>query len=128
MTTRMTKPELNKIDVHVGARLRQKRQLMGLSQERLGQQVGLTFQQIQKYERGTNRISASRLWQLAKLMGVPVGYFYDDFADMPPDTDPAAAAADRDAINTATALKRIGDARVRNSVRGLIGVLGEGAS
>ncbi len=66
------------VDVHVGARLRLRRNLLGLSQEQLGKAGGLTFQQIQKYERGTNRMGASRLFQFAKLLDVPVSYFFDD--------------------------------------------------
>lgn len=63
--------------MHVGARLRLRRTLMGMSQERLGEAVNLTFQQIQKYERGANRIGASRLYQLAQVLDVPVAFFFD---------------------------------------------------
>ena len=62
------------IDIHVGARLRLRRTLLGLSQEKLGEAVGITFQQLQKYERGANRISASRLYHLALVLDVPVGF------------------------------------------------------
>jgi len=72
----------NPVDVHVGSRLRLRRTLLGLSQEALGEALGLTFQQIQKYERGTNRIGASRLFDMARALDVPVDYFYDE---MPPD-------------------------------------------
>ncbi len=68
----------NPVDIHVGKRLRLKRELLGLSQDQLGKMLGLTFQQIQKYENGTNRISASRLWDLAVIFSSPVGYFYGD--------------------------------------------------
>lgn len=68
----------NPIDVHVGKRLRLKRELLGLSQDQLGKMLGLTFQQIQKYEKGTNRISASRLWDLAMTLSSPIGYFFED--------------------------------------------------
>ena len=68
----------NPIDVHVGQRLRQRRVLAGLSQEKLARMVGITFQQIQKYERGANRIVASRLYQLAQVLDVPVNYFFED--------------------------------------------------
>ncbi|MEN2980211.1 helix-turn-helix transcriptional regulator [Tistrella bauzanensis] len=68
---------LNPIDAHVGGRVRLRRQLLGLSQEKLGQRVGLTFQQIQKYERGTNRIGAGRLFLIAHALDVPVSFFYD---------------------------------------------------
>ena len=66
------------VDVHVGRRLCERRVLMGLSQEQLGERVGLTFQQIQKYERGTNRISASKLWQFSRILDVPVPWFFED--------------------------------------------------
>ena len=65
-------------DVHVGARLRLRRNMMGLSQEKLGEAIGLTFQQVQKYERGANRIGASRLYELGRVLDVPVQFFYDD--------------------------------------------------
>ena len=75
--------EPNPIDIHVGKRLRLRRLLLGLSQVRLGQMIGLTSQQIQKYENGTNRISASRLWDIAVLLEVPISFF---FADMDQET------------------------------------------
>ncbi len=68
----------NPIDIHVGDRLRLRRTLLGLSQEKLGESVGLTFQQIQKYERGANRIAPSRLYQMSLILGVPVAYFFED--------------------------------------------------
>jgi transcriptional regulator with XRE-family HTH domain len=67
----------NPVDVHVGARIRLRRQVMKMSQERLGDQLGVTFQQVQKYERGTNRVGASRLWRLSQVLDVPVGFFFD---------------------------------------------------
>jgi transcriptional regulator with XRE-family HTH domain len=71
----------NAIDVHVGTRIRLRRTLMGLSQERLGEALGLTFQQVQKYERGANRVGASRLFDLARVLDVPISFFYDDMPD-----------------------------------------------
>src|SRR3954470_19795416 len=68
------------IDIHVGTRLRLRRTLLGLSQETLGEAVGITFQQLQKYERGANRISASRLFNLAQVLGVAVGFFFEDLS------------------------------------------------
>lgn len=67
----------NSIDAHVGKRLRQRRRLLGLTQQQLAGEVNIRFQQIQKYESGANRISASRLWSLAKALDVPVSYFFD---------------------------------------------------
>jgi transcriptional regulator with XRE-family HTH domain len=69
------------VDVHVGSRVRLRRTLLGLSQEKLGEAVGLTFQQIQKYERGANRIGASRMYDLAHVLDVPVAYFFEDMPD-----------------------------------------------
>lgn len=66
------------IDVHVGSRLKLRRLMLGMSQEQLGAELGLTFQQVQKYERGTNRIGASRLWRLCQLLDVRPTFFYDD--------------------------------------------------
>jgi transcriptional regulator with XRE-family HTH domain len=68
----------NPVDVHVGSRVRYRRMIIGMSQEKLGEKMNLTFQQIQKYEKGTNRIGASRLFQLSKILDVPVGYFFED--------------------------------------------------
>jgi transcriptional regulator with XRE-family HTH domain len=65
------------VDIHVGRRLRQRRALLGLSQDKLGRAVGLTFQQIQKYERGANRVGASRLLQLSRELAVPIAYFFE---------------------------------------------------
>ena len=66
------------IDVHVGSRVRLRRTLLGMSQEKLGDALGLTFQQVQKYERGANRIGASRLYELGRVLDVPVSFFFDD--------------------------------------------------
>ncbi|MEM7023974.1 MAG: helix-turn-helix transcriptional regulator [Pseudomonadota bacterium] len=68
----------NPIDVHVGKRLRLRRTLLGMSQERLGELLGLTFQQVQKYERGANRIGSSRLYELGQILDVPISFFFDD--------------------------------------------------
>ena len=69
------------VDVHVGARIRLRRTLMGMSQERLGDALGLTFQQVQKYERGVNRVGASRLFDLSRILDVQISYFYDNMPD-----------------------------------------------
>jgi len=70
----------NPIDVHVGNRVRLRRTLLGMSQEKLGSLLGLTFQQVQKYERGTNRVGASRLWDIANVLNVPISFFYEDMS------------------------------------------------
>ncbi|MEK9671764.1 MAG: helix-turn-helix transcriptional regulator [Rhodospirillaceae bacterium] len=67
----------NPVDIHVGQRLRLRRTLLGMSQEKLGDAVGLTFQQIQKYERGTNRIGASRLYMFSRILDVQISYFFE---------------------------------------------------
>ncbi len=77
----MVKKNPNPVDVHVGGRVRMRRILIGLSQEKMGEQLGVTFQQVQKYEKGSNRISASRLWQMSKILGVPVAFFFDDLPE-----------------------------------------------
>ena len=74
----MVKKNPNPIDVHVGNRVRMRRMLVGMSQEKLGDALGLTFQQVQKYEKGANRVSASRLYQMASTLGVPIQFFFDD--------------------------------------------------
>jgi transcriptional regulator with XRE-family HTH domain len=65
------------VDAHVGGRIKLRRSLLGMSQVKLGQAIGLTFQQVQKYERGTNRVGASKLWQLSQVLDVPISFFFD---------------------------------------------------
>jgi transcriptional regulator with XRE-family HTH domain len=77
----LAKKSPNPIDVHVGSRVRLRRMLIGMSQEKLGEMLGLTFQQIQKYEKGANRIGASRLYQISKILDVPVQFFFEDMPD-----------------------------------------------
>ena len=89
----MKKPP-NPIDVHVGSRVRLRRMLVGMSQEKLGEQLSLTFQQVQKYEKGTNRIGASRLFQISRILSVPVQFFYDDMSEAMP--RPAAGFSEAD--------------------------------
>ena len=117
----------NPIDVHVGSRVRLRRTLLGMSQERLGEAIGLTFQQVQKYERGANRIGASRLYDLSRVLDVPVSFFFDDIA---PDkaegreagtgpVDRAAPAGEpdpmmrRETLELVRAYYRIPDAQIR---------------
>jgi len=78
----------NPIDLHVGSRVRIRRSLLGMSQERLAAELGVTFQQVQKYERGLNRIGASRLWDLAQVLGVSVDFFYQDIDASTSDRSP----------------------------------------
>ncbi len=85
------------IDVHVGARVRVRRTLLGMSQTTLGEALGITFQQMQKYEKGTNRISASRLFDLSRVLDVPIQFFFDDM--------PAAVAASSPTLGRGRAKK-----------------------
>lgn len=67
------------IDVHVGGRVRLRRTMLGMSQDRLADSLGLTFQQVQKYEKGVNRIGASRVFEISRVLGVPIQFFFDDY-------------------------------------------------
>lgn len=90
----MVKSNPEPVDVHVGSRVRLRRTLLGMSQDKLGKALSLTFQQIQKYERGANRIGSSRLYQLSQILDVPVSFFFDD---MPAEvTGKASGMADGD--------------------------------
>ncbi|MBT4888926.1 MAG: helix-turn-helix domain-containing protein [Rhodospirillales bacterium] len=118
----------NPVDVHVGGRVRLRRTLLGVSQEKLGDSVGLTFQQIQKYERGANRIGASRIYELSRILDVPVSFFFDDmptelkthegrFAaglrDKEQGTYEADPLARRETLELVRAYYKISDPRVR---------------
>jgi transcriptional regulator with XRE-family HTH domain len=83
------KKQPNPIDIHVGSRIRLRRTMLGMSQEKLGESLGITFQQVQKYEKGTNRVGASRLQNIASILNVPVSFFFEDAPD---DGVPPAAA------------------------------------
>lgn len=78
MSINENKKKPNPTDVHVGGRIRMRRNMMGMSQEKLGESLGITFQQIQKYEKGTNRVGASRLQAISGVLSVPVAYFFED--------------------------------------------------
>jgi transcriptional regulator with XRE-family HTH domain len=82
----MDKPEElaqgpNPVDRHVGLRIRMRRKELGISQERLAESIGLTFQQVQKYERAANRVSASKLWEMSRALSTNIGYFYEGLGD-----------------------------------------------
>src|ERR1700694_4368281 len=83
MATVMAKKVPNPIDKHVGSRVRMRRMMLSMSQEKLGDALSLTFQQVQKYEKGTNRIGASRLQQIANILQVPVSFFFEGAPNMP---------------------------------------------
>ena len=82
----------NPIDVHVGARVKMRRTLLGMSQEKLGEAIGLTFQQVQKYERGLNRISASRLFDIGKVLEVPISFFFEEMDEQVAELSPRMLA------------------------------------
>ena len=128
----------NPIDVHVGGRVRLRRTLLGMSQEKLGEALGLTFQQVQKYERGANRVGASRLFDLSRVLDVPVSFFFDDMSEeveaLSPrlisglSEEPMAFDADpltkRETLELVRAYYRITDPQVRRRVLDLAKALG----
>jgi transcriptional regulator with XRE-family HTH domain len=115
----------NPIDVQVGSRVRLRRNMLGLSQEKLGEAIGLTFQQVQKYERGANRIGASRLHELSRVMDVPVSFFFDDidpvrapaipggFSEPPAEAFESDPLRKRETVELVDAYYTIGDPAVR---------------
>ena len=120
----------NPVDLHVGARIRMRRKILGVSQERLADDLGLTFQQVQKYERGANRVSASKLYEIAKTLQIPVSFFFEGLADPTTnEVDEVGAAAERvvtEFLNTPEGLElaemfpKIGRGRVRRQVLDLV--------
>jgi transcriptional regulator with XRE-family HTH domain len=126
------------IDVHVGSRVRLRRNMLGLSQEKLGEAIGLTFQQVQKYERGANRIGASRLHDLSRVLDVPVSFFFDDmdpvrapaipggFAEPQAEAFDADPLRKRETIDLVNAYYRIGDPVVRRRLFDLAKALAAG--
>ncbi len=130
------------VDVHVGARLRVRRTLLGMSQTTLGHAIGLTFQQVQKYEKGTNRISASRLYDLARLLDVPIQHFFDDMptavaassptlgggrAKKPPSYEPDPMAK-RETLKLVRAYYKIRDPEIRKHLFAMTKTLGARSS
>jgi transcriptional regulator with XRE-family HTH domain len=125
----------NPVDAHVGSRVRLRRMLLGMSQERLGESMGLTFQQVQKYEKGVNRIGASRLFQISKILDVPVQFFFEEAPYAGDGTKaPGMAEGDseafileflnsREGLELNRAFVKIGDAKVRKSVVDLVRAL-----
>ncbi|MGB3456270.1 MAG: helix-turn-helix domain-containing protein [Litorimonas sp.] len=128
MTSKHAPRSANPVDVHVGARIRLRRQVMKMSQEKLGDQLGVTFQQVQKYERGTNRVGASRLWRLSQVLDVPVGFFFEGMtneieAGEFSDNDQMPIVYDfinsSDGVALAKAVSQIGNKDVRRQILGL---------
>jgi transcriptional regulator with XRE-family HTH domain len=121
----------NPIDKHVGSRVRMRRVLVGLSQERLGESLGVTFQQVQKYEKGTNRIGASRLQQISSVLNVPISFFFEDApvdAGKAGDGFSESAGSDyvvdflstSEGVSLTKAFVRIRDAKVRRRIIDLV--------
>ena len=128
----------NPIDVHVGSRVRLRRMLLGISQEKLGERLGLTFQQVQKYEKGVNRIGASRLFDLSTVLAVPISFFYEaapagearvqpipGFAEAASNTDSAILEflSTREGLELNKAFSRIADAKTRRAILELVRAL-----
>jgi len=126
----------NPVDAHVGSRVRLRRMLLGMSQERLGESMGLTFQQVQKYEKGVNRIGASRLFQISKILDVPVQFFFEEapnlfdgggrlrgMAEPESETFILEFLNSREGLELNRAFVKIGEAKVRKSIVELVRAL-----
>jgi transcriptional regulator with XRE-family HTH domain len=127
----MAKKAPNPTDKHVGARVRMRRMMLSMSQEKLGDALGLTFQQVQKYEKGANRIGASRLQQIAHILQVPVSFFFegapslpgqttDGFAEAPSPAYVSDFLATSDGLALTKAFMRIKDAKLRRRIVDLV--------
>jgi transcriptional regulator with XRE-family HTH domain len=126
------------VDVHVGKRLRLRRTILGLSQESLGNAIGVTFQQVQKYERGINRMGSSRLFEFSKLLNIPISYFFEEFTDgnaskaasgfaeNKPQEFEAEQLSSRETLEMMRSFYRITDPTVRKRVLDLIRSLADG--
>ena len=128
----MAKKAPNPVDKHVGSRVRMRRMMLGMSQEKLGDALGLTFQQVQKYEKGTNRIGASRLQQISHILQVPVAFFFEgaphlagmplpnELAEAPSPAYVADFLATSDGLSLTKAFMRIPDAKLRRRIVELV--------
>jgi transcriptional regulator with XRE-family HTH domain len=130
------KKKPNPIDTHVGSRIRLRRNMLGMSQEKLGENLGITFQQIQKYEKGTNRVGASRLQAIASILGVPVAFFFEDAPGQEPGmargfAEDASASFAVEFCSTTEGLQlnrafvRITDPKVRRKIIDLVKALSD---
>lgn len=118
-------PFAKKVDVHVGERLRERRSLMGYTQESLASQLKLSHQQVQKYETGANRISAGRLYELASTLGVGVSYFFEGFDEDSPVVEPKHGGTNRSAIEIAQNFSEIKDPTVKSTLSSLVKLLAQ---
>jgi transcriptional regulator with XRE-family HTH domain len=125
----MTKKTPNPIDRHVGSRVRMRRMMVSMSQEKLGERLGITFQQVQKYEKGTNRIGASRLQQISSILAVPVSFFFEGAPDGEPATgfaetgNPAYVSdflATAEGLALSKAFMKVSDPKVRRRIVDLV--------
>ena len=128
----MDKPEEavqgpNPVDRHVGLRIRMRRKELGISQERLAESIGLTFQQVQKYERAANRVSASKLWEMSRALSTNISYFYEGLGDTlePPGSNlPRESMQDflmtPEGIELAAVFPKIAKSRVRRKILDLV--------
>jgi transcriptional regulator with XRE-family HTH domain len=123
------KKQPNPVDTHVGGRVRLRRMMQGMSQEKLGESLGITFQQIQKYEKGTNRIGASRLQHIAQVLEVPVSFFFEDapgsstevgFAESRPAAFVTDFLTSTEGLQLNKAFVRIKDTKVRRRIVELV--------
>ncbi len=130
------KKKPNPIDIHVGSRVRLRRNMLGVSQEKLGESLGITFQQVQKYEKGTNRVGASRLQAISTILNVPVSFFFEDAPGVPVGSAGGLAEASStsfvvDFLNSAEGLQlnrafaKITDAKVRRKIVDLVKALAD---
>ena len=135
--TTLPKKKANPVDAHVGYRVRLRRMLIGMSQEKLGEMLGLTFQQVQKYEKGVNRIGAGRLFQVAHILGVPIDYFYEGVNGMgegaPGFAEPGGSSppvmeflSSGEGLQLSLAFMKIKDPKVRKRVLDLVKSLSDG--
>jgi transcriptional regulator with XRE-family HTH domain len=125
----------NPIDKHVGSRVRMRRMMLAMSQEKLGDALGLTFQQVQKYEKGTNRIGASRLQQISQILQVPVEFFFEGSPDLLASSDgmkdaPSAAyisdfLASSEGLSLTKAFTRIKEPKLRRRIVDLVEEIAE---
>ena len=127
----MPKKQANPIDIQVGNRVRIRRMLIGMSQERLGDLLGLTFQQVQKYEKGVNRIGAGRLFEVSRILNVPVDFFYEGVAAQLAGDEQESAppvmefVSSGEGLQLSLAFMKIKDTKVRKRVLDLVKSLSE---
>lgn len=123
----------NPIDIHVGSRVRLRRAMVGMSQEKLGEALGITFQQIQKYEKGANRIGASRLQQIASVLNTPIAFFFEDAPGSPEQGMAESSSTNyvidflssSEGLQLNRAFLKIGDPKIRRKIIELVRTLAD---